>query len=201
MKTPKNAKLVKGWTAKLLHAAFFQERHAFFLRIHLSWTTSCPSAGVRHHCLHNHPPTQARLVKARGDTTWPGMLVTDLFSCQKSTWHRELAAKCPTIPIFGVKGWPETRPKRKFDEATSAAAKPSWTHCTQTLHLRSPGMLWAESHPDSATSLLCDTQRPAATVCQQTHRKTHCSSAQAHAGYRLAPLWLFPTSLWDTSGC
>lgn len=69
MKTLKNAKLVKSWTAKFLHTAFFQKRHAFFLRIHLSWTTSCPSAGVQHHCLHDHPPAQARLVKATGGHT------------------------------------------------------------------------------------------------------------------------------------
>lgn len=152
--------------------------HFFFLRNHLSWKTFYPSVGIQQHCLHGHPPVQARLVKATGDTQWPGRLVTDLFSCQKCTWQGDLAAKpSTTIPIFGVKGWPETRPKRWFDEATPATAKLPWTHCTQTLHLRSPGMLCAESHSDGAMSLLCDTQRPAASVCQQTHRKPHCSSA------------------------
>lgn len=81
MEALKNAKLVKGWTAKFLRAAFY-------CRIHLS----CPAAGIQHPWLHGVTPMQASLVKRMvpGDIPWPWRLVTDAVHMSEMYLAQEL---------------------------------------------------------------------------------------------------------------
>lgn len=118
-----------------------------------------------------HPAMQASLVKATEtwDILWPQKLVTN--AAQLSEMHLVQVLGnlySPTmIPRLGlgVKSWPQTRSNWEFDAATLAATTISHNYWVL---LRSPGTSCAESHTAGAVTPLCDTDRRASNIYQQT---------------------------------